>query len=62
MLVLSRKMKETIVIDGSIRVTVVAVKGNVVQLGIEAPRETSVHRREVYERIQMHETAFASAR
>lgn len=62
MLVLSRKMKETVVIDGGIRVTVVAVKGNVVQLGIEAPTETPVHRHEVYERIQMHETAFSASR
>jgi len=47
MLVLSRKIGESIVIDGGITVTVFKVKGNVVQLGIDAPKEISIHRSEL---------------
>jgi carbon storage regulator len=50
MLVLTRNIGETIVIDGNIRVTVVAVKGNKVRLGIEAPELVRVDRQEVHER------------
>ena len=52
MLVLSRKQKESIFINGNIVVTVVGIRGDRVRLGIEAPREMPVHRRELYERIQ----------
>ena len=52
MLVLSRKNGESIVIDGGITVTLIAVRGNVVQLGIEAPKEIPVRRSELCERIQ----------
>lgn len=52
MLVLSRKRDESIIIGDNIVVTVVDVRGDKVRLGIEAPREISVHRREVYEAIQ----------
>lgn len=52
MLVLSRKKNETIIIDDHITVTVVEIRGDKVRLGIEAPKEVSVHRREVYEAIQ----------
>jgi carbon storage regulator len=47
MLVLSRKKYETIVIDGNIRVTVVKIVGNRIQLGIEAPREVPIRRSEL---------------
>ena len=47
MLILSRKNSERIVIDGGITVTVVAVKGNVVQLGIDAPKEIPILRSEI---------------
>jgi carbon storage regulator CsrA len=47
MLVLSRKFGESVVIDGGITVTVLKVKGNVVQLGIDAPREVSIRRSEL---------------
>jgi carbon storage regulator len=50
MLVLSRKLNETIVINDSVRVTVVGVKGDRVRLGIEAPRDVTVDRGEVHER------------
>jgi carbon storage regulator len=52
MLILSRKLGESIVIDGHIRVQVVRVEGDVVKLGIEAPMTVPVHRQEVYEEIQ----------
>jgi carbon storage regulator len=47
MLVLSRKKKESIVIDGCITVTIIHVQGNTIRLGIEAPREVSVRRNEL---------------
>jgi carbon storage regulator len=52
MLILSRKLGESIVIDGRIHVTVMRVEGEVVKLGIAAPSEVPVHRQEVYEEIQ----------
>jgi carbon storage regulator len=52
MLILSRKIGESIVIDGRIHVTVMRVEGEVVKLGIVAPMEVPVHRKEVYEEIQ----------
>ena len=52
MLVLSRKKDESIIINDHIRVTVVEIRGDKVRLGIDAPKEVSVHRREVYEAIQ----------
>jgi len=51
MLVLSRKRNESIVIDGSIVVTVVEIRGDKVRLGIEAPREVSIHREEIFSAI-----------
>jgi carbon storage regulator len=52
MLILSRKINETIVIDGRILVRVVRVEGGVVKLGIQAPEDVPVHRQEVYDEIQ----------
>lgn len=52
MLVLSRQRDESIVIGDNVVVTIVDVRGDRVRLGIDAPREVSVHRREVYEAIQ----------
>lgn len=51
MLILTRRVDETIVIDDDIRVTVLDVKGNQVRIGIEAPAHIAVHREEVQERI-----------
>lgn len=51
MLILTRKVGETIVINDTILVTVLQVKGSQVRLGIEAPKDVSVHRQEIQERI-----------
>lgn len=52
MLVLSRQRDESIIIGDNIVITVVDIRGDKVRLGIEAPKEVPVHRREVYEAIQ----------
>jgi len=52
MLVLSRKKNESIIINDHITVTVVEIRGDKVRLGIDAPKDVTVHRREVYEAIQ----------
>jgi carbon storage regulator len=52
MLVLCRKPEESVYINGNIVVTVLGIQGNKVRIGIDAPREMPVHRREVHERIQ----------
>jgi carbon storage regulator len=59
MLILTRKTGETIVINENIRVTVLAVKGNQVRIGIEAPEDVPVHRHEVQERIKAEAEAEA---
>lgn len=52
MLVLSRKKDETIVIGDNIIVTVVEIRGDRVRLGIEAPKDVTIHRREIYDKIR----------
>lgn len=56
MLVLSRKKDEKIVIGDNISIMVVEIRGDKVRLGIEAPRDVTVHRREVYDAIKRRET------
>jgi len=55
MLVLSRKMNESIVINDNVIVTVVEIRGDKIRLGIEAPKDVIVHRREVYDAIKRAE-------
>ncbi|NCN27877.1 carbon storage regulator CsrA [bacterium] len=57
MLVLTRKIGEAIVIDDDVKITIVQVKGKQVRLGIEAPRETKIHREEIYQAIQAENQA-----
>jgi carbon storage regulator len=62
MLVLSRQRDESIIIGDNIVITVVDVRGDKVRLGIDAPREVSVHRREIYEAIQRENKQAAQIR
>ena len=55
MLVLSRKKNESIVINNDITIVVVEIRGDKVRLGVEAPKEIPVHRREVYDAIKKNE-------
>ena len=57
MLVLSRKKNESIVINNDITIVVVEIRGDKVRLGVEAPKEVPVHRREVYDAIKRNELA-----
>lgn len=52
MLVLSRTKDESIIIGDDVEITIIDVKGDKVRLGISAPRDVTVHRKEVYEAIQ----------
>jgi len=56
MLVLSRKKNESIVINDDITIVVVEIRGDKVRLGVEAPKEVPVHRREVFDAIQRNES------
>ena len=57
MLVLSRKKNESIIINDDIMIVVVEIRGDKVRLGIEAPEEVPVHRREVFDAIRRNKTA-----
>jgi carbon storage regulator len=52
MLILTRRVGETVMIGNEITVTVLGVKGNQVRIGVNAPKDVSVHREEIYERIK----------
>jgi carbon storage regulator len=56
MLVLSRKKNESIIINNDITIVVVEIRGDKVRLGVEAPKEVPVHRREVYDAIKRAES------
>ncbi len=52
MLILTRRVGETLMIGDNVSVTVLGVKGNQVRIGVNAPKDVSVHREEIYERIK----------
>ncbi len=62
MLVLSRKKNESIVINDDITIVVVEIRGDKVRLGVEAPKEVPVHRREVFDAIRRNEAAGGKAK
>lgn len=52
MLILTRRIGESVKIDDDITVTVLGIKGNQIRIGVDAPRHVSVHREEIYERMK----------
>ena len=61
MLILTRRISESVIIGDEVKVTVLGVKGNQVRLGIDAPKTVSVHREEIYQRIQQEKQGGAPA-
>lgn len=55
MLILTRRVGETLMVGDEVTVTVLGVKGNQVRIGVNAPKEVAVHREEIYERIKKEE-------
>ena len=56
MLILTRRVGEALMVGGDITVTVMGVKGNQVRLGINAPKDVTVHREEIYDRVQQEKS------
>ncbi|MCC6203292.1 MAG: carbon storage regulator CsrA [Gammaproteobacteria bacterium] len=61
MLILTRRVGESLMIGDDVNVTVLGIKGNQVRIGVNAPRDVAVHREEIYQRIQQEAEAKASA-
>jgi carbon storage regulator len=61
MLILTRRVGETLMIGDQVTVTVLGVKGNQVRIGINAPKDVSVHREEIYQRIRRDDDSAPSS-
>ncbi len=61
MLILTRRVGESLMIGDEVNVTVLGIKGNQVRIGVNAPKDVSVHREEIYQRIQQEQPGQAVA-
>ena len=57
MLILTRRMNETLMVGDDVRVTVLGINGNQVRIGVKAPRHIPVHRKEIYDKIKKQESS-----
>ena len=62
MLILTRRTGESVVIGGDVKVTLLGVKGNQARLGVSAPKDVTVHREEIHERIEREQTTVETKR
>jgi len=56
MLILTRRVGESLMIGDNVNVTVLGIRGNQVRIGVDAPKDVAVHREEIYDRIQQEKT------
>ncbi len=61
MLILTRRVGETLMVGDDVSITVLGVKGNQVRIGINAPKEIAVHREEIYQRIKAEQASAAES-